>query len=211
MSESSPHPTLFQHPMILRTLALSFLLISHAIAADSPLLKDDFSAAKLETRRAVRGEWKLAEGTASCTQDDELYKKNKDHGPIIFYDLTYTDATIRFSYQADAAVKSVVFTSNGTDGHVFRFVTSAAGTGMRAFPADAKDHKSIALAQEKSLALKAGEWVPVAITLRGTKATVKIGDFEKTYEHASLARAKSNLSVGFSFGTLKVKDVLVTP
>lgn len=195
--------------MILRTLALSLVFISHAFAADVPLLKDDFSAAKLEQRRAARGEWKLAEGIASCTQDDALYKKNKDHGPIIFYDLAYTDATIRFSYQADAAVKSVVFTCNGADGHVFRFVTSAVGTGMRAFPTDAKDHKSIALAQEKALALKAGEWVPVLITLRGAKATVKIGDFEKTYEHASLAQAKSNLSVGFGFGTLRVKDVVV--
>lgn len=197
--------------MILRTLAFYFVLISHVIAADAPLLKDDFSAAKLEHRRAVRGEWKFAEGIASCTQNDELYKKNKDHGPIIFYDLAYTDATIRFSYQPDAAVKSVVFTCNGTDGHVFRFVTSAAGTGMRAFPADAKDHQSIALAQEKALVLKAGEWVPVTITLRGAKATVKIGDFEKTYEHASLARSKSNLSVGFAFGTLSVKSVVVTP
>ena len=40
---------------------------------------------------------------------------------------------------------------------------------------------------------------------------VKIGDFEKTYEHASLSRAKSNLSVGFGFGTLSVKDVVVMP
>ena len=197
--------------MIFRTIAFYFVIISQAIAADAPLLKDDFSAAKLEQRRAMRGEWKFAEGIASCTQDDALYKKNKDHGPILFYDLGYTDATIRFSYQADASVKSVVFTCNGTEGHIFRFVTSAAGTGMRAFPADSKDHKSIALAQEKALMLKAGEWVPVTITLRGTKARVKIGDFEKTYEHASLARAKSNLSVGFGFGTLNVKDVVVTP
>ncbi len=197
--------------MILRTLALSCVLIGNTIAADAPLLKDDFSAAKLEQRRALRGEWKFAEGAASCTQDDALYKKNKDHGPIIFYELAYTDAMIRFSYKADAAVKSVVFTCNGEAGHIFRFVTSAAGTGMRAFPADAKDHKSIALAQEKSLALKADEWVPVTITLRGAKATVKIGDFEKTYEHASLSRAKSNLSVGFGFGTLSVKDVVVMP
>ena len=197
--------------MIFRTLVFSIALVSQTLAADAPLLKDDFSAAKLEQRRAMRGEWKFAGGTATCTQDDALYKKNKDHGPILFYDLAYTDATIHFSYQPDAAVKSMVFTCNGADGHIFRFVTSAAGTGMRAFPVDAKDHKSIALAQEKALALKAGEWVPVTVTLRGTKATVKIGDAEKTYEHPSLARAKSNLSIGFAFGTLSVKDISVLP
>lgn len=197
--------------MTLRTLALQGLLICTAIAADAPLLKDDFSSPKLEQRRVMRGEWKFAEGTAICTQDDALYKKNKDHGPIIFYDLAYTDATIRFSYKADAAVKSMVFTCNSDEGHVFRFVTAAPGTSMRAFPTDSKEHKSIALAQDQSLALKPGEWVPVAVTLRGPKVTVKIGDFEKTYEHASLAQAKSNLSIGFAFGTLSVKDVAVAP
>ena len=62
---------------------------------------------------------------------------------------------------------------------------------------------------EKEIKLKPGEWVPVVVTLRGPKATVKIGGVEKTYEHASLARAKINLSVGFPYGTLSVKDVVV--
>jgi hypothetical protein len=197
--------------MILRTISLSLLLLGSAFAADAPLLKDDFSAPKMESRRALRGEWKFEGNTASCTQDDEQYKKNKDHGPIIFYDLSYTDATIHFSYKADASVKTVVFTCNSEDGHVFRFGTSALGTAVRAFPTDSKDHKSISTGQEKTLTLKPGEWVPVTVTLRGPKATVKIGDFEKTYEHASYAQKKANLSVGFSFGTLSVKDVVVTP
>lgn len=197
--------------MILRTLSLSLLLISSAIAADTVLLKDDFSAPNLESRRASRGPWKFADQTATCTQDDELYKKSKDHGPILFYDLAYTDATIRFSYKADAAVKTMVFTCNSEDGHVFRFGSSAAGTAVRAFPTDSKEHKSISTGQEKTLTLKPGEWVPVTVTLRGPKVTLKIGDFEKTYEHASYAQKKSNLSVGFSFGTLSVKDLVVTP
>ena len=39
--------------------ALFLLLATAAIAADAPLLKDDFSAPKLETRRASRGDWNL--------------------------------------------------------------------------------------------------------------------------------------------------------
>ncbi|MCW0219415.1 MAG: hypothetical protein OJI67_13905 [Prosthecobacter sp.] len=193
--------------MITRLLLASFLTTS-VFAAEAPLLKDDFSAAKLESRRASRGEWKFADNSATCTQDDKLYKKFKDHGPIIFYDLAYEDATIHFSYKVDDAVKSVVFTSNGADGHIFRFVMNPKNTGIRAFPADSKDHTSISLGQDGP-PLNPGEWVPVVVTLRGSKATVKIGDFEKTYEHASLARPKTNLSVGFSFGTVSVKDVVV--
>jgi len=177
--------------------------------AAGPLLKDDFSDPNLKSRRAMRGDWKYANGTATCTQEDELYKKFKDHGPIIFYDLAHTDATVRFSFKAEGA-KTVVFTANGETGHVFRFVMSPAGTSIRAFPTDKPDVKSIALATEK-LPLKSGEWTSVEVKLHGGKATVKIGDAPaKTYEHASLARPKANLSVGFSFGTLSVKGFTVT-
>lgn len=187
---------------------LLLLLTTAALAADAPLLKDDFSTPKLATRRASRGEWKFADNAATCTQDDELYKKNKDHGPILFYDLAYTDAAIRFAVKPDAANKAVVFTANG-EGHVFRLVFSGAGMGVRAFPPESKVHKSISLGNEAAVKLKAGEWTNVSVELRGSKATVKVGEFTKTYEHASIARAKSNLSVGFSYGTVSVKDLAV--
>jgi hypothetical protein len=188
---------------------LFLLLATTAIAADAPLLKDDFSAPKLEQRRASRGGWKFAEHIATCTQDDELYKKFKDHGPILFYDLAHTDAAIRFAFKPDETTKSVVFTSNGDDGHVFRIVLSSRGAGIRAFPPEEKDHKSIALGNEPTAVLKPGEWTTVSVELRGPKVAVKIGDFTQTYEHASLSRPKTNLSIGFSFGTVSVKELAV--
>lgn len=188
---------------------LLLLSATAAFAADAPLLKDDFSDPKLATRRAMRGDWKFADNAATCTQDDELYKKNKDHGPILFYDLAHTDAAIRFAVKPGANNKTLVFTCNGADGHVFRIVFSQLGAGIRAFPPEEKDHKSIALGNEKDLKLKSGEWTNVSVELRGPKATLKVGDFSKTYEHASVARAKTNLSIGFSFGTVSVKDLAV--
>lgn len=194
----------------MKTVLFLFLfLATAALAADTPLLKDDFSAPKLETRRASRGEWKFANSAATCTQDDELYKKNKDHGPILFYDLAYTDAVIHFAVKPDTANKSIVFTANSAEGHVFRLVFSQAGMGVRAFPPEEKDHKSISLGNEAPMKLKAGEWTNISVELRGSKATVKVGEITKSYEHASIARAKSNLSVGFSFGTVSVKGLVV--
>jgi len=190
--------------------SLLYLLPSLALAADAPLLQDDFSNPKFETRRASRGDWKYADGAATCAQDDELYEKFKDHGPIIFYDLAYTDAAIRFAFKPDAATKSVVFTANGADGHIFRIVFSKAGASIRAFPPEGKEeHTSIAIGTEPDLKLTPDAWTNVSVELRGPKATLKIGDFTKTYDHASFARAKTNLSVGFAFGTMSVKDVLV--
>lgn len=190
---------------------LFLLTATAALAADAPLLKDDFSTPQNEQRRASRGEWKFADGVATCTQDDELYKKNRDHGPIIFYDLSYTDAVIQFSVKPDAANKTIVFTANGASGHVFRVAFSERGAAIRAFPPGSPEHKSVSAGQEKDLKLKAGEWNVVTVELRGAKATLKVGNsFVKTYEHASFARPKVNLSVGFSFGTLSVRDVVVT-
>lgn len=189
--------------------ALFALIAISALGADAPLLKDEFLPTSFEGRRALRGEWKFAEGSATCTQDDALYKKNKDHGPILFYDLSYTDAAIHFAVKPDAANKMVVFTANGEEGHVFRLVFGQAGMGVRAFPPEEKDHKSISLGNEAAVKLKADAWTKIRVELRGSKATVKVGDFTKTYEHASIARAKANLSVGFSYGTVSVTELVV--
>jgi len=190
----------------MRLLALLLLAVVALQAADGPRLSDDFASAEHPVRRAQRGPWQFADGIATCTQDDALYKKFKDHGPILFYDFAHQDAVVRFAYRADPAVKTVVLTANGADGHVFRFVTSARGTSVRAFPPAAADSKSIAVGQPGPV-LKAGEWVPVEVRLQGAKATVRMGtDFVQTFEHPSFARAKTNLSLGFSFGTLAVRD-----
>ena len=85
-----------QNVMIACLASVLCVLAVSTGAAESLLLKDDFANGGSSTRRAIRGDWKIADGVASCTQDDELYKKFKNHGPIIFYDLPFDDATVRF-------------------------------------------------------------------------------------------------------------------
>jgi hypothetical protein len=197
---------------ILLTCLLPLLIASTSFTiafSAEPMLKDDFSDAALAARKATRGTWTYADGVATCTQDDELYRKNKDHGPILFYDLAYTDAVLHFRFKATEA-KSVVFTANGDSGHVFRFVLGAAGLNVRAFPPGSEE-KSTSLGLDKEIKLRSGEWVGVTVTLKGETATIKMGaGSETTYTHPSLARSKVNFSVGFSFGTLSVSDVLAT-
>jgi hypothetical protein len=190
--------------LILTLLALTTLL---APAAD--LLRDDFTSTQHPTRKPTRGPWKIENGTATCTQDDALYAKFKDHGPVIWYDVKFTDATLTFQFKPDPATKTFVFTLNGAEGHVFRFVTSSRGTGIRAFPPGPQDHASIALGKTGP-ALTPGAWTKAKITLTGTQATVQIGDtYTETVTHPSLARPKTTLGLGFSFGTLAVKDLAV--
>jgi len=192
-----------------RFFALLFSLALSPIAlADSPLFKDSFDAdTEVPQRRAMRGDWKINDGVATVTQNNELYKKYKDHGPIIFYDLPTTDATFRYAVKPEGC-KSVVFTING-DGHVFRFVTGERGTNVRAFP-PRDDHKSISTAQKPEWLLTDCEWTTVEVEVDGETVTVKFGEHEPiTVEHATYANKKTNFSIGHSFGTLSVRDVAV--
>lgn len=194
--------------MILRT-AFAFLFLLPTLHAGDILLKDDFTGPEHESRRAMRGDWRFEGGAASVTQDDELYRKFKDHGPILFYDLEHVDASVSFAFKAEGS-KTVVFTMNGEAGHVFRVVLSDRGVNVRAFPPDA-EAKSIAIGQAPAPKLEEGAWTKVRFSLRGETATVTVGsEFEESFTHPSLARPKTNLSIGFSFGTFEVKDLVVS-
>ncbi len=195
-----------------RCLALSLVFFSGiAFAQAEPQFTDPFTAdAKVPERRAMRGDWQIAEGIAQCTQDDALYKKYKDHGPIIFYDLATSDATFHYAFKPEGC-KSVVFTLNNEDGHVFRFVTSPErGTNFRAFP-PSDDHKSIATHRADDWNLVEGEWTEVEVEMKGDTAIVTFGDHDPIeVKHATYAKSKTNFSIGFSFGSLAVKGVEVT-
>lgn len=190
-------------------LCLLGIMAASAVAAAPVLLEDDFTTASSAGRRPLRGGWTFAAGVASCTQDDELYTKHNNHGPIIFYDLPFDDATVSFAFKAEQA-KAVVFTANGEKGHIFRASWGPRGSAVRAFPPGSKD-KSISVGQDAK-PLEQGVWIPVRVALEGPRATVTVGDAApQVYEHESFARPKTNISVGFSFGSLHVRELRVEP
>lgn len=197
--------------IVLAVTASSALIAASTLAG--VLVDDNFSDPKLAKRdlSPSRGEWKFDGGIATCTQDDELYKKNKDHGPVIWYDTPFTDATIRFSLKPQDN-KTFVFTLNNEKGHVFRFVTTKDGTSVRAWPSPGKDSKPEMLLKSSAATpkLSDGEWTPVSLQFTGTKCTLAIGaGFKQTFEHAAIANNKTKLGLGFSFGTLSLKEVKV--
>lgn len=174
-------------------------------------IHDDFSDEKLPGRRAARGDWKFADHTLRCTMDEELYRKFKNHGPIVFYSMDYTSAVIRYQFKADAA-RTVIFTANGASGHVFRMKQDKAGISLMAFePDDTGKAKGKAIAKEP-LPLSDGTWVPVEVRFDDNKVTVNVGDsFTKTLEQASFDVPKTNFSIGFAYGSMSLKDVTAEP
>lgn len=185
--------------------AAASFFVSFTIAAEPPYI-DSFVNETQEARRLAHGPWIVENGTATCTQDDALYKAFKNHGPGTWYDLHFTDATVAFSMKADDAVMNFIFTINGDDGHVFRFVSSPARTFVKAFP---REGEPDAILDRKAPPLKANQWIDVVVTFKGEAAMVKIGEYEKTVTHPAIAQKKSRIGLGFSFGTMSFKDVSV--
>jgi hypothetical protein len=171
-------------------------------------ITDDYSQSEMQGRTLGRGPWKVAGGVAACTQDDELYKKFKDHGPMMTYSVPFSDASVRYAFKPDSQVKNVVFTINSTDGHVFRIITSA--TNSRALVFSSDDHKSKPIAMDLPK-FKVDQWNDVSVEVRGKKLAIKIGDYSKSFEADELVTAKTNVTVGFSFGSLAVRDFKITP
>ncbi len=176
-----------------------------AIAQPGKLLvQDDFRQAEKMNRRLTRGEWMVKVGLAVCTQDDELFKKYKNHGPAIWYDQEFTDGIVRFEYWPSSECQHFVFTVNGAGGHVFRFVTNEIGTDVRAWTAD---HKPQQLAKQGPPLVK-NAWTAVTVELLGPRACLHIGDkYQVTVESSSYAAAKTVVGVSFHYGTVKLRDL----
>ncbi len=179
-------------------------LPARALAEKPTSFQDPFSNSKHENRRALRGPWQFMDGVASCTQDNELYIKYADHGPVMWYDNHFRNAEIEFTMKPSKDLKTFAFTLNGKEGHAFRFITSAKESGIRAFSHEARAD-SFAI-DRIAQGLKPGEWTKVAVKIVGSRATIRIGDYEKQVFHQNYDVPKVAIGIGFSFGTLEIKD-----
>lgn len=201
-------------------VSLGALLTTGTIADDK--IVDEFQSAEFKGRVAERGEWQFKDGIASCVSDRDLYRKYRNHGPILKWPREFHDASIEFEMKA-ADCQRVVFTLNG-DGHIFR-VTLAderanAPAGQSKVPTrviawatkSSKQNKGDTIKPKKMPDLPAvnGKWVPVQLNVKGERATLKIGEFETEIKHAALGRNKNMVMLTFAHGQLAVRRFHMT-
>lgn len=191
-------------------LALAFVLTALPVLGGT-LVDDKFTSPTLPGRDLSpnRGVWKLADGIATCTQDDDLYTKNKNHGPVVWYNTAFTDATIRFAIRAEK-VKQFVFTLNNEKGHVFRYVMGPMPLSVRAWDTQGGTAKPDAFPVKNGPKLAEGEWIQAELKFAGNECTLSVGDFTQSFTHPANAKNKTKMGLGFAFGTLQVKDVSIT-
>lgn len=192
---------------------LAMLLLLIPAFADS-LVADGYSAKKHPIRKALRGDWTLADGTATVEQDDGLYKKYKNHGPIMVYEVPHQDAVAVVEFKPTDC-KAVVFTMDADGGgHAFRVkMRSAAKRGpgsevvtYAAKKKGAEKAETIVLAKEGVPLLKNGDWNRIEVRVLGKQATVTINGKALTVKHARIAQAKKIAKLGFSFGKLSIRS-----
>jgi alpha-glucosidase len=149
------------------------------------------------------GEWFFADGVARATQNDETFRQNKNHGPAIWRDQPFDDATIEFRYKAHGT-QTFVVTVNDRAGHVFRVHTGEKITDVRGFSPDIKKAQRLAF---DGPPLKADEWTRVRIEFTGPRAVVYVGGaYRREVEMAGLDRLKTSLGLSFTYGSVEIKD-----
>lgn len=189
-----------------------FALILTAGSALGGGFSDDFTDPKLEIRRAARGEWTFADGQTTCVADPVLYKKYKDHGPILRYPVTFHDGTVEYEFQAKGCER-IVFTLNNEEGHVVRFTIADKLSRIFGWPGPSHDTKAETIAQDGVPVMPdiEGKWVKVKLEITGDKATFSVGDnYRAELQHVSLGRPKGEVTLGFAFGELSVRQFSVT-
>lgn len=183
-----------------------------ALGIESPtntIISDDFSDPKLKSRKALRGDWKFQNKIASCVADPELYKKFKNHGPILRWPAEFTNGTLEFEFQPKKCQR-IVITLN-EKGHVFRmsFKEKNQSRFFGWIGESSKTNKPKTVAQKgvPSLEKLNGKWVKSKIVFRGDKADVVFGDYKTTLNHKSIGRKKGEFTISFAEGELAVRNV----
>lgn len=197
-------------PMNRVAFVLFLLTLSPVLLADG--FRDDFSDPKLETRQALRGDWKFEGQQASCVSDPELYKKYANHGPILRWPCELTDGTCEFEFQAKDCQR-IVFTFNDK-GHVFRVVLGEE-KNTKIFGwigQSSKENKPHTIAKDgvPKVSDLNGKWTKFKLVMTGDQAKVEIGDYSESLQHESIARTKGEMTISFAFGEMAIRNVALT-
>ena len=188
------------------------MLLSAYALAEAPsgsLLHDDYTSAKHKTRKPLRGDWTISDGVASVTQDDALYKKYKNHGPIMVYDIAHDDANATVTFKPSGC-KSVVFTMDAkAGGHAFRVKLSPKAPGVvLTYVKEAGKEKATPIFLDKKTLpkIKENEWATLKVRVVGDRATVMMGEAKVDVHHEKIDQEKKIAKLGFAFGSLQIKQ-----
>lgn len=187
------------------------LTVASAFGADFKVT-DTFDDAKLRERAAVRGEFEFNDGVMKVEHNPDLYKKYKDHGPMVVYAGQFKDADVHLRFRLGQTTKADspargAFTFDGASGHVMRVFTLTNAKG-RIIAWKEGDTTPVTLTKELPK-LKAGVWYDLKVSSQGNKATVELAGETISVEHEAIARPKTNAKYSTAFATMELDQFTV--
>lgn len=195
----------------MKFVSLLLILFTFCVHAET-LIHDDFVDEKLKSRLPARGDWKLEDKAISANFDEELFKKYKNHGPIVWYNHeAVTDCDIELEYFVTGGVDTVMFSVNDAKGHVYRTTIKTEGSRKGAYTKGWTAKKKASLAGKlEGFDLEENKWVAVKLSFKGNKLSLTIGDKTQEYEHDAFAREKTKFNFQFSKGMMKVRNLKIS-
>ncbi|QDT08563.1 hypothetical protein [Planctomycetes bacterium K23_9] len=195
-----------RHFLTAALLLIATSSVSTAQINTDTLVDDHYTIDSYKIRKPLRGDWKIENGIAAVTQDDELYKKHKNHGPIMVYEVPHDDASAEVVFKSTGC-KAVVFTMDATNGgHAFRIKLSPKSPGsVLTYIKEPGANKATPVFLNKTLpTLTEEKWETLKVKVVGDKATVQLGDSTINVQHEMIDQPKKIAKLGFSFGSLEL-------
>lgn len=176
---------------------------------------DSFISEKHPIRKALRGDWQFNNNGAFCDSDPALFKKYSNHGPILRWPVkAFRDGIIEYEFKRTGS-KRIVFTLNGTDGHVFRVKNGDGGrwtkTSIYSWPEPPKKPRQKSgnlryVTKATSYAALNNQWVKVRFEFKADMLSMMMGEESVTLQHENFRRLKSEITLAFTSGRLAVRN-----
>lgn len=183
------------------------------MAQAGPLdVSDSFDQAKHPARKTLRGDYQFEDGVLKVGHDPALYKKYKDHGPIVIYDGAFQNAEVKMKFRLTQAANvdkpaRGAFTFDGESGHVVRIFTMTNQPG-RVIVWKEGDKKPTVVAKDLP-AVKPGEWTELIVSINGERGTATLAGKTVQFEHAAVARPKTNAKYSTAFATMEIDEISI--
>lgn len=182
---------------------LSVLVFASAAAvAGDPALKCDFSEAGLpEGWKAVKGEWKAADGVLIGAE-----LASDKHAAVFNIPDPHLNSEFRARIRFDGA-KGLHLSYNHAKGHLFRLSITGESATL-SMDKDKKDPSSkVEVLDKKAFKSAPGAWVELTCKVEGDQVKVTLGDLVLEGSHPNLVKEKTGYRLVVQGQAMAVDDV----
>jgi hypothetical protein len=159
-------------------------------------------------RRILRGEMTEVEGILNVTGSQASFSKHQNHGPITFYDVPFTDGTFSIEWNHELAQTVTCVFDTEIDGkreHVMKLRFESETLWCISYSGGK------AQITKHPFVTKPNVWHNTQVQFKGQTVSVIIDGQTFEYTAPTLSQRKITSGITHGWGTLSIKNTLITP